>query len=179
MSETCSPVHAQRLKHLHANDPTFGVIGHLWAENVAAWMQETGSRTLLDYGCGRSNLAASVAKRLVNKRYDILFAEYDPATKPGQPKPAEYITCIDVMEHVEADRVDAVLDEIRKLMGKAGLITISLRWASPKKRKTHPNVWTREKWLEKLHQYFHVEEIMPLDPTKAKSEIAAKVEPIP
>lgn len=169
--------HKRRLKALHKRDPNFGVIGHLWADRVAAFMRETESRTLLDYGCGRSNLARTVAQKLADEHYDILFTEYDPATKPGEPLPAEYVTCIDVMEHVERHMIEPVFLDLQRLMQKGGLITISLRRASPLRRAVHPTVRPRHWWLKRLQKYFVVTEIEPLDPTKAASELAVLVEP--
>lgn len=181
--KTYTEEHAKRLKALHDRDEKFGVIGFLWAEKIAELITDHPEcESFLDYGCGRSNLAAAVVQKLHGQGRSCLrfkTQEWDPATKPNPtPEPADFVACIDVLEHVEKDKVDAVLSHIRSLMQKRGIITVSLRWSSPKKRLTHPNVWKREKWIEHFHKYFYVDEIMPLDTTKAKSELAVLVEPI-
>lgn len=175
--KTITNIHRARLKALHDRDPKFGVIGHLWADRVAAYMRATESRTLLDYGAGRSKLARTVAQKLADQHYDILFKEYEPAFGHKNPDPAHFVTCIDVLEHVEREMVDGVLRDLKRCVEKRGLITISLRWASPKKRKTHPNVFSRERWKLLIGQHFNFEEVVILDPTKAASELAVLVEP--
>lgn len=183
MNNTCSPIHVERLRKLHARDPNFGVIGHLWAERIATDIarEDDPCESYLDYGCGRSGLL----ERVLNlSTAHIHGEEWDPALcerEENAPRDSkyDYVSCIDVLEHVEKDKLDAVLSHIRSLMGKRGIITISLRRRSPRKRKVHPNVHPREWWIEQLHKHFFVDEISPLDPTKAKSELAVLVEPIP
>lgn len=175
----CTPQHAARLKALHAKDPNFGVIGNLWAPRVAKLMWNHGYTSLLDYGCGRSGLAAAVKREWPayppEGRY--AFSEYDPATMPGTPSPADLVTNIDVLEHVEADCLNAVVADIYRCMNKAGLITISLRNAR-KNSKTHPNVHPRHWWKARLQLAFVVDEIEVLDPKKAESELACIVMPL-
>lgn len=174
----CSPEHAARLKALHERDPNFGVIGHLWAPKVTDWMIETNSESLLDYGCGRSNLAPAVACEFHNRGKSLQHRhEYDPAFGHRPPDPADFVTCIDVLEHVEAGKLIAVLLDIQRCVLKAGLITVSLRNRRAKGYETHPNVAPREWWLAKLSPLFKLREIKPLNPTKAKSELAVLVEP--
>jgi len=177
--KVCSEKHAKRLRKLHARDPNFGVIGHLWAEKIAMLMRDGQCETILDYGCGRSDLVPAVVVALHAMNMPcVKRQEYDPATAPGTPEPADFVSCIDVLEHVEVDKLDAVLSHIHKLMRKSGIITVSLRNGSLANRKTHPLVRPREWWIEKLHERFYVDEISPLDPAKAKSELAVLVEPI-
>lgn len=178
--DVCSAEHAKRLKALHKRDPQFGIIGNLWAARCTLYMVQYDCDSILDYGCGRSNLVPKVAIELhALDRPCTKRQEYDPATAPCVPEPADFISCIDVMEHVESDKVDAVLSHIHSLMLKCGIITISLRNGTRKNKDTHPNVRPREWWLEKLSRHFLIKEIPPLDLTKASSELATFVEPKP
>lgn len=169
---TISQAHRERLRDLHRRDPNFGVIGHRWADRLWRYMLAVDARTLLDYGAGRSGLAAAVKA----KPGVIETHEYEPAFGHLEPSPHDFVSCIDVMEHVEKDQVDAVLTDIRRCARKGALITISLRNASQKKRATHPMVKPREWWLQTIGIAFagpyKIEEVPILDVSKAKSEIA-------
>lgn len=179
MSEVCSEDHAKRLKALHDRDPNFGVIGYLWASRVAALMWNHGYHSMLDYGCGRSDLAAHVKKAYPGRPPEghYAFSSYDPATKPGEPRPADLVTCIDVLEHVEADKLNAVVKDVWRCTQKAALITVSLRNAR-KNSKTHPSVHDRQWWYDRLSGVFDITEIEVLDPAKAKSEFACIAHPL-
>lgn len=168
---TITQAHRDRLKALHARDPKFGVIGHLWAPEVSDMMADLGANSLLDYGAGRSGLAAAVV--YINN--GIIAHEYEPAFGHTAPDPADFVTCIDVMEHVESDQVEAVFADIKRCATMGALITISLRAGSPAKKAVHPNVWPRHKWIAALTTAFGLgwrhEQITPLDPSKAASEL--------
>jgi len=176
---TITRAHRDRLSALHARDPNFGVIGHRWAERVAGYMDQIGCSSLLDYGAGRSGLARCVYT--LRKPYSPLMwtKEYEPAFGHQEPDPADFVTCIDVMEHVEVEMYDAVLTDIRRCALKGALITISLRNRSPKKKATHPLVKPREWWLQTIAVAFagpyRIEEVPILDETKAKSELAVLI----
>lgn len=168
---TISAEHRKRLRALHERDSNFGVIGYLWRDRVIAYMEATNSKSLLDYGCGRSNLASSVANKS-----DVVVREYEPAFDKGVPMPADFVTCIDVMEHVEEDQVVNVLEDIKRCANNGALITISLRNCTKKNAKTHPMAAKpREFWAAELHKVFvdsSIEEVRILNPAKAKSEAA-------
>ncbi len=174
--------HAARLRELHERDAHFGVIGHLWADRVMQYIIWTGSSSLLDYGCGRSNLVDHICAHpdilKANHAPSFRLQQYDPATFPAPPEPADFVTCIDVLEHVEEECLDDVLKDIKRCTKRAALITISLRNGSNKNRLTHqlaarPRDW----WLGQLGRYFpNLREVEILDPSKAKSELAVLVE---
>jgi len=172
---TISVLHRRRLKKLHDRDPNFGVIGHRWADRLWHYMLAVDAQTLLDYGAGRSGLAAAIKA----KPGVIGAHEYEPAFGHQEPSPHDFVSCIDVMEHVELGMQDAVLTDIRRCARKGALITISLRNRSPKKRKTHPLVMPREWWLQTIAVAFagpyRIEEVPILDETKAASELAVLI----
>lgn len=175
---TISDRHRERLKALHDRDPNFGVIGHRWADRVVKYLMFFDASTMLDYGAGRSNLAKAVRERAPSfLAAKLRVDEYEPAFGHLSPsKPYDFVTCIDVLEHVEKDEINNVMADLRRLTIRGALITISLRNASPKKRDTHPMVKDREWWetLVRIYfaEHFRIEEVAILDPTKAKSEVA-------
>lgn len=176
--ELISQNHIDRLTRLYQRDDNgaqnFGRIGHLWAPRIVEMLREVEARSYLDYGCGKSGLAARVQELAP----DVVTQEYDPVTAPGTPNPADFVSCIDVLEHVEADKIDNVLRDIKRCNTRVALITISLRNASPKKRLTHPLVRPRKWWIAKIQlEVGNATEIPILDSDKATSEIAMLVRP--
>lgn len=180
-AQLISDEHMRRLRTLYERDERgekkFGRIGYLWAPRVAAYMQELKARSLLDYGCGKSNLALKVSD-LLPRPPAYTFTVYDPVTAPSVPEPADFVTSIDVLEHVELECLDAVLHDIRRCMQKAALITVSLRDRSPKKAKVHPIVRPRDWWIAKISlEVGRVQEVPILNEEKAESEVALLVRP--
>lgn len=85
--------------------------------------------------------------------YDPAFPEY------GDPRPAELVCCIDVLEHIEPEYLDAVMEGLHKITYKLGFFSIAT--APAKKilsdgRNAHliqkPAAW----WLPVLSKRFEV-----------------------
>lgn len=132
-------------EQLHKN-PAYGANGFKWAKAAFAIAQEIKSTDILDYGCGKQTLAKCLPFPIRN---------YDPCI-PGldsPPEPADIVTCIDVLEHIEPEYLEAVLDDLRRLTKKCALLTICTTPAKktlPDGRNAHliqePYTW----WLPKL-----------------------------
>lgn len=88
---------------------------------------------LLDYGCG-ANVTLSKSLKLDHK---IKYQAYDPGVPrfSRDPVPAQMVACVDVLEHVEPDKLDAVLDHIASLA--EGLVFLSV--CTDKAMKTLPD----------------------------------------
>ena len=137
---------------LHSSRPTYGASGKRWAHKVIS----IGYRDVLDYGCGKGTLA---------KALPFKIKEYDPAV-PGKetlPKPAEFVVCTDVLEHIEPDQIDSVLHHLRTLTLEKGLFVIATREAHkvlPDGRNAHLIIQPFEWWKEKLQLAgFEIEEV--------------------
>lgn len=76
---------------------------------VSQIVTRSGAATLLDYGCGSMRNLAKVLD------CDVLYQGYDPAVPAfsGEPEPADLVTCIDVLEHIEPECLAPVLDHIK------------------------------------------------------------------
>ena len=83
---------------MHEDHNTYGSSGHKWADLVRSF----NTKDILDYGCG---------KRTLEKKLGFEIQNYDPAipAHEAQPKPAELVFCGDVLEHIEPEKLDAVL----------------------------------------------------------------------
>ena len=123
--ELISPKYAAMQRLLHAQPRGYGGRGDKWAETVVALVQELGASSVLDYGCGQGSLKRAIRPMLDGCRVD----EYDPGIpeKAALPSFAELVVCTDVLEHIEPERLDAVLAHLRGLARLAVFAVISLK----------------------------------------------------
>lgn len=143
-----SPAYLAQQRAMHAAPRGYGGKGSKWADDVAALYAGAYAESLLDYGCGEGSLAKAL------RPLGIKAIEYDPAItgKDALPEPADIVVCTDVLEHIEPDRIDAVLAHLRSLTRKACFAVICLRPANknlPDGRNAHillrPVSWWRER----------------------------------
>ena len=143
-------------QELHKN-PNYGVASLGFAPVVLGLMQQTGVRSLSDYGAGKCNLHKALQERGFKDYeyfpYDPVFPEYGP------PKPAELVCCIDVLEHIEPDYLDTVLDDLQSITRKFGFFSVHTGPAAKvlaDGRNAHiiqrPTSW----WLPKLCERFEI-----------------------
>ncbi len=88
-------------------------MGEKHAPTVNAIIESLGITHVLDYGCGSRCSLAKGLKSLERLTYQA----YDPGVErfSAAPVPAQFVCCIDVLEHIEPDCLDAVLDDLRRL----------------------------------------------------------------
>lgn len=122
-----------------------------WGKYAKDLIDNNGYSVVLDYGCGRGELAQALARDGLDIR------EYDPAIegKDAEPEAAELVTCIDVFQHIEPVHVNAVIRHLRELTQKRLFIkfqTAPTGVRFPDGRDAHilvkPGVWWRKKLLE-------------------------------
>lgn len=111
---------------LHAQPKGYGGRGDKWTKAVVQLAARFDARTILDYGCGQGALGVALAAR------GITIAEYDPARPglDGLPEPADLVVSTDVLEHIEPDKLDAVLAHLRSLTQKALFAVVATRPAN-------------------------------------------------
>ena len=113
-----------------------------------------GVTHLLDYGCGANT---SLAKGL-KADHKLKYQAYDPGVPrfSREPVPAQMVACCDVLEHVEPDKLDAVLDHIASLAD--GVVFLSVCTAAalkflPDGRNAHliiePMLWWLPKFIDR------------------------------
>ncbi|MDP1683387.1 MAG: hypothetical protein Q8L39_16645 [Burkholderiales bacterium] len=115
--------------HLHDTNPHYGISSSKWAPVVA---DQVGTRDILDYGCGKGLLKSTLGWPI---------REYDPAI-PGKdtpPEPADFVTCTDVLEHIEPECLEHVLNDLQRLTRKIAFLNIATRPA----KKFWPKAATR------------------------------------
>lgn len=118
-------------RELHSRPEGYGGKGKKWAPTVLAMLQHFNASSVLDYGCGEGSLANELQK-IKKKRPKTTpyfrMDEYDPAI-PGKdqaPGFADLVIITDVLEHVEPERLTAVLDHVRMLARKAVFFVVAL-----------------------------------------------------
>lgn len=120
---TISPGYRALQAKLHAENPNYGVASLSFAPLVAQVVRANGVRQLLDYGAGKGRLAEALPGHL---KEPVSVTPYDPAIEAwsATPQPADMVTCIDVLEHIEPDCLDAVLDDLKRVTRRIGLFTV-------------------------------------------------------
>jgi hypothetical protein len=147
-----SAAYRAQITQLH-NTQRWGADGQTHADIVDAYAAEIDAKTILDYGCGMNTLSEAMAKRPSARR----VSGYDPGIpgRTGMPKPCDLVVCTDVLEHIEPEKLDAVLGHIFTLTGKAAYFSISTRLARailPDGRNAHICLLSPDEWLDKLRE---------------------------
>lgn len=142
-----SPEYQEVQKSFHKERLDYGANGHRHVQSVRSIAQAYDVKSMLDYGCGKQTLIEAL--RLPWARgYDPAIAGLD-----GEPKPAELVVCTDTLEHIEPDRLEAVLDHLQKLTQRVLFVVIHLGPAKktlPDGRNTHLIIQPAAWWLWRL-----------------------------
>jgi hypothetical protein len=149
LEDVISDAYRRQLEKLHARE-RWGADGAKHADAVDAIAAEMTAVTVLDYGCGENRLAEALKDR---RR----VSGYDPGIpmRNKMPKPCDLVVCTDVLEHVEPEKLDAVLDHIYRLSARKAYLVIATRPANailPDGRNAHLIVEQAPWWLGKLEK---------------------------
>jgi hypothetical protein len=153
---TISPEYLAQQKLLHQN-PNYGVASLYYAPLVIEIAEKINAKSISDYGAGKCNLKKKMQEL---GRTEFQYFPYDPAfPEYGQPKNADLVCCIDVLEHVEPKYLDQVLNDLKEIVSKTGLFTIHTGPAVKKLsdgQNAHliqePSSW----WLPRLCERFEI-----------------------
>lgn len=134
----------------------------LWGNTAASLIREIekfllshNAEEVLDYGCGSSSFKNSLSLK------NIEVYEYDPGIpgKDKEPDPRNHTICIDVLEHIEPDAIDAVIEDLARVTKKTGYFTIAMYPAQrilSDGRNAHLIIKEASWWIEKLCKYFNI-----------------------
>lgn len=150
--ELISQEYIELNKKLHETNPTYGMGGAKHKETIIKLAKQLNTTSILDYGCGKGMLA---------KELDFPIWQYDPAIPEysSTPKPADIVVCTDVLEHIEPDKLQFVLSELKRCTKQVGYLVISTRKAVKtyaNGANTHSIVQGKEWWEKKLSKYFDI-----------------------
>ena len=123
-------------------------------------MSKLGVKTILDYGCASGKFKVFMTKR--KPQYTVY--EYDPGIvgKDTLPKPADYIVCCDVMEHIEQEYLQDVMKHLQSLVIKGGFFNISTKDAITilsDGTNAHKIVKDGNWWVDIFKKYFDVYDV--------------------
>jgi 2-polyprenyl-3-methyl-5-hydroxy-6-metoxy-1,4-benzoquinol methylase len=133
----------------------------LHLDMVANVVRTLRPASILDYGCGRSDLAAHFW--LDGKRRIVRYDPAIPAFKRMPTETFDLVLCCDVLEHVPMASVDRVLAEVRARATRA-VFTISTKLARarlPDGRNAHVTLLTRDEWKRWISDYFGTAKLLP------------------
>lgn len=150
-----SESYLEQQKELHKN-PEYGVASLAFAPIVAKLMVDNQVKVISDYGAGKKNLEKALrgaGLEFEYRPYDPAFPEYGPAQE------GEMVCCIDVLEHVEPEFIDAVLEDLVRIMPRIGFLSIHTRPATKvlsDGRNAHLTQEPARWWLPRLCKYFEI-----------------------
>lgn len=137
---------------LHAESEVYGVSGSVWASRIRDVCAALQTHDLLDYGCGKGTLQQGLSWKI---------HQYDPAVPEfsAPPEPHDVVACCDVLEHIEPECLEDVLDDLQRLIKKAGFFIIANRPAAktlPDGRNAHLIQEGPDFWLPRLLARWHI-----------------------
>lgn len=140
-----SPEYRELNEQLHRHRNDYGVKGDKHLRRVRRVRNQYRADTVLDYGCGSAALA---------RHAEFPVACYDPCIPDYSelPYPSDMIVCTDVLEHVEPEKLDAVLRHIRNLMRVCGYFVIATR---PDRSKSLPDGSNPHRVIKPGHWWKH------------------------
>lgn len=121
---------------------------------VAQVVKERQPKSILDYGCGRSDLAAHFWRDGERR-----IARYDPAIGKYKHMPEgrfDIVFACDLMEHIPMMFVDQIFSEIRTKSDTAlfAISTILARAKLPDGRNAHVTILTKGEWTRWVASVF-------------------------
>lgn len=140
-------------KKLHCNE-NYGSTGESYADLINGLISKYQFKEILDYGAGKCRLKDSIESK-------VLYTPYEPSNPlwADTPSPCEFVTCIDVLEHIEPECLDDVLDDLKRLVKRLGFFTIHTGAAQkilPDGRNAHLTQEPWEWWERKLSNRFDI-----------------------
>ena len=165
-----SPAYVAQLQALAAKEPRWGTSSRTLLDDLPEVMDAVRvAGSVLDYGCGVGLLVQAINGHNARGRWTTRAMGYDPRNTSRWPYPLEIwrgkfglVTCTDVMEHVERDRVHANLKDIASWVKPDGKI-LFLVSTSPAiavlpatdelpERNAHITVEPMEWWVERFSE---------------------------
>jgi hypothetical protein len=146
----------------------YGGASLFYAPIIADVINKIEPGHVLDYGCGKHLLLARALRdSKIKQRFK--YQAYDPAVPKyaGNPVPAEMVVCLDVLEHIEEDKIDDVLDHLQELTEAVGFFTIHTGPAIktlPDGRNAHILQRPAEWWLPRVMCRFELQSFQVTGP---------------
>lgn len=148
-------------KYMHATSFYGSSATELHLDSALSVVKRLNPRSIIDYGCGRSDLASHFyrdGERTI-VRFDPAIAKFE-MVPPGQ---YDLAFCCDVMEHVPMSAVDSTLRQLRSKSAKA-FFTVSTKPARaklPDGRNAHVTLLSPGEWMRWIKDYYGTIDRLP------------------
>lgn len=163
MSEVfISPEYQDEQRRMHREMQEYGVECLNYVDTIAKIIVERDLHSMLDYGAGKGRIVPALTDEFdkyehIPRPFSIEL--YDPGVPQWseRPDPAELVTCIDVLEHVEPQYTIGVLHDLHRCTEKVAFITIGMKPASKvlsDGRNAHINLRSSQEWMTLLLRHF-------------------------
>jgi hypothetical protein len=124
---------------------------------IYKYIVQEDCKSVLDYGSGNSDFKKTVENLYPD--YDFKIVEYEPSIPDlnVDPDVCDMTICVDVLEHVEPDKIDNVLSHIKEKTNKLCFLSICVVESHGKFNdgtNLHILVKPVEWWTEKLNEKF-------------------------
>lgn len=147
-----TPDYLAMQRQMHRENPAYGTAAHNYAQLVGDIIEKMQPKTVLDWACGKGCLGRQLGRPIWE--FDLAIPGKDESAAP-----AEFVACIDTLEHVEEECLPAVLDDLRRVTQKVVYFSIALTPALkslPDGRNTHILLRDEAWWKAKLGTFFHL-----------------------
>lgn len=164
-----SEEYSKLLKNYHKRKDSFGESKNPESYYLLHYIQDLPIKSFLDYGCGKGGLIKELKKLYPN----MIVEGYDPGTLEFEKHPENrfnFVSSIDVLEHIEREYIDEVLLDIRNLSSKYIYLLIAHTPAKknlPDGRNAHILQEPLEWWIKKLKSI--MSDFIPLEITQISS----------
>ena len=133
----------------------YDISGEKYALDVLRLCVLEKTRDVLEYGWDQGPLENALG---------FPIRKYDPSLPilHRRPKPADIVACINVLEHVEPERLEEILDDLRRVTRKMGYLvvgTVAGRYFLPNGGTAHQIQEGFHWWLPKLEARFRILEV--------------------
>lgn len=109
-----SEEYGDQLRRMHSN-PAWGSSADIPAMAANA-IAKYDVRSIVDFGCGKGKVTEALRQRYP----EVEIIGYDPAIEGSQlPELVDMVFSKDVLEHVEPDRLEALLSDLHRRTSKA------------------------------------------------------------
>ena len=140
----------------------YGTVAEHFAPMVAEVINRLEVTHLLDYGCGSNLSLPKALAKAGSVKHKFKYQAYDPCVEKysAPPVPAEFVVCIDVLEHIEEDCIDSVLDHLQEMTEAVGFFSVDTGPAMkslPDGRNAHILQRPVEWWLMRICARFDLQ----------------------
>ena len=144
--------------HKIHSEKLYGCTSERLLHLILPYIKEINPESILDYGCGQSQLAEMIQKEIAADKTGIInIYKYDPAIDEYSSLPKEkvdLVICTDVLEHVPPEDVDGTIKEIVAL-GENCFFVICTKEAIeilPNGENAHCSVHDPAWWLSRIEK---------------------------